>query len=69
MHISEKHCCAVSCCAALCCAVLCCAEVCNGLQGDQERAAGLAVSPLMDRSMKGGMTRSQVSSPPTPYPP
>ena len=34
------------------------------MQGDREKEAGLAVSPLMDRSMKGGMTRSQVS--PTP---
>ncbi len=31
------------------------------MQGDREKAAGLLVSPLMDRSMKGGMTRSQVS--------
>lgn len=29
-------------------------------QGDQERDVGLPVSPLMDRSTKGGMTRSQV---------
>lgn len=32
------------------------------VQGDKEKAAGLPVSPLMDRSMKGGMTRSQVCS-------
>ena len=31
-------------------------------QGDQERDVGLPVSPLMDRSHKGGMTRSQVSN-------
>ncbi|KAL3145886.1 putative 3',5'-cyclic phosphodiesterase pde-3 [Trebouxia sp. C0009 RCD-2024] len=30
------------------------------IQGDKEKAAGLPVSPLMDRSMKGGMTRSQL---------
>ncbi|KAL3161210.1 putative 3',5'-cyclic phosphodiesterase pde-3 [Trebouxia sp. C0009 RCD-2024] len=29
-------------------------------QGDMEKAAGLPVSALMDRSMKGGMTRSQL---------
>ena len=29
-------------------------------QGDQEKLAGLPISPLMDRSTKGGMTRSQV---------
>ncbi|DBB03659.1 hypothetical protein WJX82_000931 [Trebouxia sp. C0006] len=29
-------------------------------QGDKEKGAGLAVSPLMDRTMKGGMTRSQM---------
>jgi len=28
-------------------------------QGDRERAAGLAVSPLMDRA-RGGITKSQV---------
>ena len=31
-----------------------------GLQGDRERQAGLPVSPLMDRTLQGGMTRSQV---------
>lgn len=31
-----------------------------GLQGDRERQAGLSVSPLMDRTLQGGMTRSQV---------
>ena len=30
------------------------------LQGDKERQLGLPVSPLMDRALKGGMTRSQV---------
>ena len=30
-------------------------------QGDQERDVGLPVSPLMDRSQSGGMTRSQVT--------
>ena len=29
-------------------------------QGDRERAHGLPLSPLMDRSTQGGMTRSQV---------
>ena len=29
-------------------------------QGDQEKACGLTVSPLMDRNQKGGMTKSQV---------
>ncbi|KAL0048533.1 hypothetical protein WJX82_005213 [Trebouxia sp. C0006] len=29
-------------------------------QGDKEKAVGLPVSPLMDRSLKGGLTRSQV---------
>lgn len=29
-------------------------------QGDKEKALGLSVSPLMDRSQKGGITRSQV---------
>lgn len=33
-----------------------------GMQGDMEKAAGLPVSALMDRSMKGGMTRSQVTN-------
>ena len=32
-------------------------------QGDKERARGLPVSPLMDRSTQGGMTRSQVGQP------
>lgn len=30
-------------------------------QGDQEMQAGLSISPLMDRSHSGGMTRSQVN--------
>ncbi len=29
-------------------------------QGDREKEIGLPVSPLMDRSNKGGITRSQV---------
>ncbi|KAA6420588.1 MAG: hypothetical protein FRX49_09381 [Trebouxia sp. A1-2] len=29
-------------------------------QGDQERVLGLPVSPLMDRNLRGGMTKSQV---------
>lgn len=32
----------------------------GGVQGDKERAAGLAVGPLMDRTQQGGMTRSQM---------
>ena len=31
------------------------------MQGDKEKAQGMAVSPLMDRATQGGMTRSQVS--------
>lgn len=34
----------------------------HGVQGDQEKAIGLPVSPLMDRDTKGGMTRSQASA-------
>ena len=30
------------------------------MQGDREKAVGLGVSPLMDRSLQGGMTRSQL---------
>ena len=30
------------------------------MQGDKEKACGLPVSPLMDRSQQGGMTRSQL---------
>ena len=30
------------------------------VQGDRERGCGLPVSPLMDRTQQGGMTRSQV---------
>ncbi len=30
------------------------------VQGDKEKACGLPVSPLMDRSLQGGMTRSQM---------
>ena len=30
------------------------------MQGDKEKAVGLGVSPLMDRSLQGGMTRSQL---------
>ena len=30
------------------------------VQGDKEKAIGLPVSPLMDRSLRGGMTRSQM---------
>ena len=29
-------------------------------QGDKEKAVGLPASPLMDRSLKDGLTRSQV---------
>ena len=36
-------------------------------QGDGERAHGLPLSPLMDRSTQGGMTRSQVTQPPPPF--
>lgn len=31
------------------------------LQGDQEKALHMPVSPLMDRTQTGGMTRSQVA--------
>ena len=31
------------------------------MQGDKEQALHLPVSPLMDRSQQGGMTRSQVT--------
>ena len=30
------------------------------MQGDKERSIGLPVSPLMDRTLQGGMTPSQV---------
>ena len=30
------------------------------MQGDKEKAVGLPVSPLMDRALQGGMTRSQL---------
>ena len=30
------------------------------MQGDKERQVGLPVSPLMDRTLQGGMTRSQL---------
>ena len=33
------------------------------VQGDRERGCGLPVSPLMDRTQQGGMTRSQVRNP------
>ena len=50
------------CAAVQCFCVLCYCDVMSAiLQGDKEKAAGLAVSPLMDRSLQGGMTRSQVS--------
>ena len=32
----------------------------GGSQGDKEKGLGLPVSPLMDRSLQGGMTRSQL---------
>ena len=31
------------------------------VQGDQEKALHMPVSPLMDRTQTGGMTRSQVA--------
>lgn len=37
--------------------------VCVCVQGDREKQLGMAVSPLMDRKNKGGITRSQVGSP------
>ena len=36
------------------------------MQGDRERALKLPVSPLMDRTQQGGMTRSQVPCATTP---
>lgn len=55
----------------LCYATHCCAGLHHAVQqavlcmvqGDMEKAVGLPVSALMDRSMKGGMTRSQVQFP------
>ena len=35
-------------------------QSCVGSQGDMEKSLGLSVSPLMDRTHKGGITRSQV---------
>lgn len=32
-------------------------------QGDQEKTLGLPISPLMDRNLRGGMTKSQVTPP------
>ena len=59
--------CAQARCVMVCCAEVLCTEIKCVMQGDREKEAGLTVSPLMDRSMKGGMTRSQVT-PPTALP-
>ena len=32
----------------------------HAIQGDKEKELGMPVSPLMDRTKAGGMTRSQV---------
>ena len=53
-------CVSVRACVCVCVCVCVCEDLVAWVQGDKERAYGLPVSPLMDRTQTGGMTRSQV---------